>query len=72
MIPLKLDGVEAFCSYHSEETAKYIHEWAEKNNLIYTCGSDYHGKIKPAIELTDHGCFIDSDDVMKQLDLKYC
>ena len=69
MIPLKLDGIEAFCSYHSEETAKYFLEQALKYNLFFTCGSDYHGKIKPSVRLTGHGCFIDSDDVMKQFNL---
>jgi predicted metal-dependent phosphoesterase TrpH len=69
MIPLGLDGVEAFCSYHSEETAKYFLERALQNDLFFTCGSDYHGKIKPSVTLTGHGCFIDSDEVMEQLDL---
>ena len=67
MIPLGLDGVEAFCSYHSEETARYFLERAEKNGIFFTCGSDYHGKTKPSVTLTGHGCFIDSDAVMRQL-----
>ena len=69
MVPLGLDGVEAFCSYHSEETAKYFLERAAHYNLFFTCGSDYHGKIKPSVTLAGHGCFIDSDDVMKQLNI---
>ena len=69
MIPLGLDGVEAFCSYHSEATARYFLEQAKRNNIFFTCGSDYHGKTKPSVTLAGHGCFIDSDDVMKQLDL---
>ena len=67
MIPLGLDGVEAFCSYHSQDTAQYFLERALQNKLFFTCGSDYHGKIKPSVTLTGHGCFIDSDDVVKQL-----
>ena len=67
MIPLGLDGVEAFCSYHSEETAKYFLERAKENDIFFTCGSDYHGKTKPSVELAGHGCFVDSDDVKKQL-----
>ena len=70
MIPLGLDGVEAFCSYHSKETANYFMERALENNIFFTCGSDYHGKTKPSVVLTGHGCFIDSDDVIKQLPIK--
>lgn len=70
MIHLGLDGVEAFCSYHSEETAKHFHERAMYHKIFYTCGSDYHGKIKPSITLTGHGCSIDSDEVMKQLNIR--
>lgn len=69
MVDLGLDGVEAFCSYHSEETANYFLERAVFHNLFYTCGSDYHGKIKPSVTLTGHGSFICSDDILKQLDI---
>jgi len=70
MVSLGLDGVEAFCSYHSEETAKHFFKQVEeKNNIFFTCGSDYHGKTKPSVNLAGHGCFIDSNDVMRQLDL---
>lgn len=67
MVPLGIDGIEVFCSYHSQEVAKYFLERAKYYNLFFTCGSDYHGKIKPSVRLTGHGCLIDSDDVMKQL-----
>jgi len=69
MVLLGLDGVEVFCSYHSEETAKYFLERAAHYSLFFTCGSDYHGKTKPSVTLAGHGCFLDSDDVMKQLEL---
>ena len=46
-----LDGIEVFSSYHSEEDILYYNEAAEQRKLIITCGSDYHGKIKPAITL---------------------
>ena len=32
-----------------------------------TCGSDYHGKTKPAIELGETRCFIDEHDIEAQL-----
>jgi len=67
MVPLGLDGVEAFCSYHTEEEAKYFLDRARKHELFVTCGSDFHGKIKPSIALTGHGAFLDSDEIMAQL-----
>jgi len=70
MIPLGLDGIEAFCSYHSKETAKYFVECALENGIFFTCGSDYHGKTKPSVALAGHGCFINSDDVMRQLPME--
>lgn len=50
-----IDGIEAFSSYHSKEDAIFFAEAAEKNNLNITCGSDFHGKTKPAISLGGHG-----------------
>ena len=46
-----IDGVEAFCSYHDEKTAKYFYEKALEFGLMITCGSDYHGKTKPAVRI---------------------
>ena len=49
----ELDGIEAFYSEHTPRQAEYILELelAEKNNLLISCGSDFHGKNKPNIEL---------------------
>lgn len=51
-----IDGVEVFCSYHNETASRYFYEQAEKHSLIITCGSDYHGKIKPSVHLGETGC----------------
>ena len=48
---LGLDGIEVFCSYHNKEMAKLLYEMAASLDLIITCGSDYHGKTKPAVKL---------------------
>jgi len=50
-----IDGVEAFCSYHDEKTAKYFYEKALEFGLMVTCGSDYHGKTKPAVRIGEVG-----------------
>ena len=51
MMSLGLDGVEVYCSYHNSDTAKFFHDIALKLGLMMTCGSDYHGKIKPSVAL---------------------
>lgn len=48
-------GVEAFSSYHSPEENRYWLERAVELDLVVTCGSDFHGKTKPAIKLGGHG-----------------
>lgn len=46
-----LDGVEAFHSTFTIEQMLEIQEYAKKNNLYISGGSDYHGKNKPEIKL---------------------
>ena len=56
MVKEGIQGVECFSSYHSEEVNKYFYEKAKEYNLLYTCGSDFHGKTKPSISLGHNGC----------------
>jgi len=52
-----IDGVEVYSSYHDAEKTKFYKELAEKNGLLITAGSDFHGdRIKPGIHLAGHGC----------------
>ena len=46
---LGIDGLEAFSSYHSREQNAYYYSEAVRRGLLVTAGSDFHGKIKPAI-----------------------
>ncbi|MDU5110234.1 MAG: PHP domain-containing protein [Clostridium sp.] len=46
-----IDGIEVFSSYHSKETIDFFYNKAIKNKLLITCGTDFHGKNKPNIEL---------------------
>lgn len=62
-----LDGLEAFSSYHSPEQARFYYDAAKKNHFIFTCGSDYHGKTKPAICVGGHGSFVEEEEIMGQL-----
>ena len=54
-----IEGVEVFSSYHSKENAEFFLKMAEKYNVFVTCGSDFHGKTKPAIKLGEMGNLFD-------------
>ena len=45
------DGFEVYCSYHQDEQIQFYHELCMKLNCLETCGSDYHGSIKPNVVL---------------------
>ncbi|MBE5780375.1 MAG: PHP domain-containing protein [Clostridiales bacterium] len=51
-------GVEAFSSYHDAAATQYFLQKGKEMDLLITCGSDYHGKVKPAIALGQTGCTI--------------
>lgn len=55
IVRLDLDGMEAYSSYHCRMEITYFSEIAGENDLLITCGSDYHGKTKPSIHLCGHG-----------------
>lgn len=48
-----LDGIETDYSQHSVEMRDYLRSVAELHGLIYTGGSDFHGKLKPSVQLGD-------------------
>lgn len=54
IIALHIDGIEVYSSYHTPEQVQIYHDAATNHELILTCGSDFHGKTKPAIALGDH------------------
>lgn len=66
-----LDGVEAFCSLHSDDLAKKYLNIADELELLVSVGSDFHGENKDSVYLGAHGCS-DSDfyfeKIMERLD----
>lgn len=46
-----IEGLEAYSSYHTPEQTKFYLAVAQETGLAVSCGSDFHGKIKPAIRL---------------------
>ena len=48
-LPLGLDGIEAYHYKHDRETTRHLINLAKKLGLIYTGGSDCHGRRKEKI-----------------------
>lgn len=51
ILDLGIDGVEVFSSYHSGEQTAYFYDRTKAAGLGMTCGSDFHGKTKPAVKI---------------------
>ena len=44
-------GLEAISSYHDKAQVDFYLAYAEAHGLLVTCGSDFHGNIKPSIHV---------------------
>lgn len=44
-------GLEAFSSYHNKAQTNYYVNQGRQLKLCLTCGSDFHGKTKPSIQM---------------------
>ena len=64
----EVDGIEAFSSYHNEETSAHYVNVAVKNRLLINCGSDFHRKHKPSIKLGGHGASWEDSRIMEVLE----
>ncbi|WP_238582682.1 hypothetical protein [Trabulsiella odontotermitis] len=51
MLPLGVQGVEVFSSYHDEALRRALYQYTVDNSLLATSGSDFHGKNKPNIKM---------------------
>lgn len=62
-----LDGIEAFSSYHSVRDAERYEQEAERYGLFLTCGSDFHGKTKPSIQVGGTRCLMEEEVILNGL-----
>lgn len=60
-------GIEVFSNYHTLEQIEYFQNKAQKNKLVITCGSDFHGKNKPRIQLGDYNGNFEEICIMDRL-----
>ena len=72
-----IDGIEAYSNYHEPIHNEYYAEFAKKHGLLITCGSDFHGKHKPSIEMGEYGYDGNESDIilekfLNQLKEKQC
>lgn len=54
LIEAGIDGIEAYSSYHGRTEAAFFDNMAQEHKLLVTCGSDFHGRMKPSISLCEH------------------
>lgn len=55
LLKLGAGGVEVFNNYHNPEQMQYLAELAVSRKALITCGSDFHGKVKPLISVGKYG-----------------
>lgn len=60
-----IEGIEVFSNYHTKNQIKYFNKKAKEYKLLITCGSDFHGKNKPKIEIGMCNCNIDEIELIK-------
>lgn len=68
LITAGIDGFEAYCSYHNKKISDFYHDICEKHNLIFTCGSDFHGINKPKIAIGQHHYPEDYSEMLAKID----
>lgn len=47
-------GVEVFNNYHDDRQMDFFAQMSKRENNLLTCGSDFHGKIKPGIKIGEY------------------
>ena len=63
-------GFEAFSSYHTSEENRIFLDYCVENGLLYTCGSDYHGRMKKEITLGIHHCTEDQEEIYRKPEIR--
>jgi 3',5'-nucleoside bisphosphate phosphatase len=51
IVNMGLSGIEVYSNYHSKNLTSKFKKYALANDLMITCGSDFHGRNKPLIKI---------------------
>ncbi len=60
-------GIEVYSSYHTPEQVRFYRQAAMDENLLMTCGSDFHGKTKKSITIGGVDCEGNEEDIITTL-----
>ena len=60
-------GIEVYSTYHTQEQVRYYRKKAEERGMLITCGSDFHGKTKPAIHLGEMALGEDEERILSEM-----
>jgi predicted metal-dependent phosphoesterase TrpH len=61
-------GIEVFSNYHTPGQIEFFYKKAVEENLLITCGSDFHGKNKPGITIGACNCQFEVESLKKPKD----
>lgn len=67
IIEAEVKGIEVYSSYHNKRQTTFYKEFAIDNNLVITCGSDFHGKTKPSINIGGISCEDNEELIIENL-----
>jgi predicted metal-dependent phosphoesterase TrpH len=59
-----LDGVEVVTAHSTDEDIALVSKWADEYDLLYSCGSDYHGWNNQRIKIGHLKDFPNSDKAL--------
>ena len=62
-----IEGLEVYSTYHDKSQKDFYKKFALEKNLLSTCGSDFHGKTKPSIDIGSSDCEANEDIIIKVL-----
>lgn len=62
-----IEGLEIYSTYHNKSQIHFYKKIAMEKNLLYTSGSDFHGKTKPSIDIGSSDCEGNEDIILKSL-----
>lgn len=65
-----IDGIEAYSNYHEPKHNRYYDSYCRKHDVLMTCGSDFHGKMKPKIRMGEYGYEKEDGEELLQAFLK--
>lgn len=51
LLAMGIKGVEAFTTWHTKEQEAHYFNFCQQKGILATCGSDFHGKSKPHIQI---------------------